>query len=82
MTVKVTFECGGCFAKVEGTRWLQRRFDSLNGKGYGFGVYRTETPEDVAPDGWVAFDPYTGCCYCPACWADIERPYEEEMTHG
>lgn len=76
MTVTVQFECGGCFAKASGTKWLEREFHSFSGKGRGFGVHRYTTPQDVAPEGWVAFDPYTGCCYCPECWASIEAGEE------
>lgn len=74
MTVTVQFECGGCFKTATGTRWLERRFVSWNGKGYGFGNYVYDKPQDVAPEGWIAFDPYTGCCYCPECWASIDSP--------
>ena len=72
MSVTVKFTCDGCFKEEVGTTFLSRHFDSLSGKGYGFGTWRTDTPQDVAPEGWVAFDPYTGCCYCPECWAEIE----------
>ena len=70
--ITVNFECGGCLQKAQGTTWLSRRFVSISGKSYGFGHYEYDTPQDVAPEGWVAFDPYTGCCYCPTCWAEIE----------
>ena len=82
MSVKVKFECGGCFVEADGTAFLRRHFDSINGKGYGFGAYRFDTPQDVAPEGWIAFDPYTGCCYCPECWAGIENvdPIDELET--
>lgn len=59
MSIRVTFECNGCDATAEGTaRLLQRQRD----------------PATVAPEGWVPFDPYTGVCYCPKCWAEIEAP--------
>ena len=70
--VTVNFECGGCFAKAVGTRFLERKFVSITGKSYGFGHYEYNKPQDVAPQGWVAFDKYTGCCYCPECWESIE----------
>ena len=72
MSVTVRFECGGCFAKTEGTKWIGSEFISLTGRGYGFGHWKRDTVESVAPDGWVAFDPYTQCCYCPKCWEEIE----------
>lgn len=76
MTVRVSFECGGCFATADGTKWLQRRVvETANAPGGGeFVRYRNDTPQDVAPAGWIAFDPYTGCCYCPACWASVTAP--------
>lgn len=72
MSLKVMFCCDGCHKQAPGTTYLRRHFDSFNGRGYGWGSYRTDTPEDVKPEGWQAFDPYTGCCYCPECWDDIE----------
>ena len=70
MSVTVTYECGGCFATEK--RLLHRHFRSFDGKGWGFGVYEFDTPQSVAPDGWQVFDAYTGACYCPKCWAEIE----------
>lgn len=61
MSVTVTFQCGGCFAKAEGTTFLQRE----------------QHASEVAPEGWIAFDPYTGCCYCQDCWAAIEATPKE-----
>lgn len=54
--ITVKFACSGCEAEAEGLTHLKQR----------------GTVEDVAPDGWIAFDPYTGCCYCPTCWKGIE----------
>ena len=71
MGVKVIFECGGCFAKAEGTAQLHAPFVSVSGKPYGFGSRREELASSVTPEGWVAFDPYTACTYCPACWEGI-----------
>lgn len=70
MSVHCVYECSGCFAKAEG-RTMERHFDSFNGKGYGFGVYRYDTAQDAAPDGWMAYDPHTGCTYCPACVNEV-----------
>ena len=80
MSVTVNFSCGGCDAKAKGTTFLKRTFHGLNGKSYGFGHWHFDQPQDVAPDGWIAFDPYTGCCYCPKCWAEIENPALNERT--
>lgn len=88
MTVEVVFECDGCRTKTKGTSFLLRRFMSLTGKSHGFGSYTYDTPQDVAPEGWIAFDPYTGACYCPNCWAEalnqkkdwkIENGYVENI---
>ena len=74
MTVNVQFSCGGCDAKAEGTAPLRRQFVSFSGRSYGFGtVQPVNTIDDVTPEGWVAYDPYTYCCYCPACWAEINK---------
>jgi hypothetical protein len=84
--ITINFECGGCFAKTKGISWLKRDFVSVTGKPYGIGTYRYTTPQDVAPEGWIAFDPYTGCCYCPKCWAEIEgdnkNPLESDDASG
>ena len=79
MSVKVLFECGGCCAKAEGVEPLKREFVSLSGKSYGFGRYVNTNPEDVTPVGWIAFDPYTGCCYCPKCWKIIMEDNESRQ---
>jgi len=76
MSITVTFACNGCFKVAEETPRLARHFDSFNGKGHGFGHYRYDTAEDVTPEGWVAYD-IIGCCYCPDCVAELERPEEE-----
>lgn len=72
MSVRVIFECGGCDAKSEGTKALRKRFMSVSGRDYGIGgpVWDVSV-EDVVPEGWIAFDPITYCCYCPTCWDGI-----------
>ena len=69
MTVTVHFVCGGCDAEAEGTTWLKRESSPVFGNWV---TYRTMEPQEVAPEGWIAFDPCTGCCYCPQCWGEIE----------
>lgn len=69
--VKVIFQCGGCDAKAEAH--VSRQFVSVSGRSYGFGSYVEQKVSDVAPKGWIAFDPYTSCTYCPECWASIEK---------
>ena len=72
MSVEVTFSCDGCDVAITGTSSLDRTFKGFNGKSWGFGRYHLDEPQDLAPEGWVAHDPYTGCCYCPDCWSKIE----------
>ena len=75
MSVQVTFHCGGCDATAEGTAPLRVEFVSFSGRGHGFGQVRPRnTVEDVTPKGWVAYDPYTYCTYCPTCWTEIQCP--------
>ena len=72
MSVTVTFACGGCNARAEGSTPLRKRFLSVSGRDYGIGSAVWDVGvEDVVPDGWIAFDPYTYCTYCPKCWAEI-----------
>ncbi len=66
MSVTVRFSCGGCDATAEGTNRLRLACGSMRGT-----IMPANTVEDVTPEGWVAFDPYTGACYCPRCWAQI-----------
>lgn len=80
MPVSVTFECGGCFRKEPGTGFVRNNFRSFSGRSHGFGVYKEMSVTEVAPDGWVVFDPYTQCTYCPDCWASIERGTDEATT--
>ena len=77
--ITLTFNCGGCNAVEKGTSWLKREFVSVNGKSHGFGSFQmVNTPQDLAPEGWIAFDPVTSCTYCPECWAEIEKGADNE----
>lgn len=89
MTVRVTitYACGGCSATVTAPEQVIRsEFASLSGQSHGFGcqVHDEVRVFSAAPEGWVPFDPYTGCCYCPACWALIiteDRPLCTRCEH-
>lgn len=84
MSVKaqLTYACGGCGAVeiVEIPR-LTSRFHGFNGKDHGFGVWKNQTVDAVEhrPEGWMAFDPYTRCTYCPECIARIWPDHEERF---
>jgi hypothetical protein len=69
MSVRLLLSCGGCDATAE-VGPLRRRYVSV----FGGNLCRvtTDDPEALAPDGWVMWDPYTHCTYCPECWASIE----------
>lgn len=78
--VVLTYECSGCFETTEVTiPRLGSRFHGINGREHGFGQWVNETVDAEAhvPEGWMAFDPYTRCCYCPKCvesiWPDPEE---------
>lgn len=71
MPVSLMFRCARCEAFK--TAPLQRPFVPT-GEHQGLPVGKFgEWPsvEEVAPKGWVASDPRTGCCYCPDCWEVI-----------
>ena len=88
MTVDVIFRCSGCDATARGTAPLRREFRSLSGRTYGFGYpVAANNVEDVVPEGWVAYDPWTYCTYCPDCYAyvvgeDAEREAATEEKHA
>lgn len=69
--VMLELSCGGCDA-TETVGPLRRRFISLSGQDHGVGQFRTDRPQEHTPEGWVMFDLYTQCTYCPECWASIE----------
>ncbi len=78
MSVLVKFKCDGCDAEADGTACLRRTFRSFSGRSHGLGVVvPANSVEDLAPEGWVAYDPYTYATYCPKCWAEIETPKEQ-----
>lgn len=79
MSVRVAFKCDGCFATADGTDRLRVEFQSFSGRDHGFGrVVQANTVRDIAPAGWVAYDPYTYATYCPKCWSEIEPIDETE----
>jgi hypothetical protein len=68
VSVRLLLGCNGCKAEVRGGR-LNARFVGFNGADYGFG--RTEFELVEIPDGWMPFDPYTYCTYCPVCSEEL-----------
>ena len=78
MGVEVIFRCGGCSATAPGKEPLKREFRSFSGRSWGVGgSINVNYVDDVAPDGWVAYDPYTYCTYCPKCWEEIMKDHEQ-----
>lgn len=74
VVVTVTYRCGGCPAITTAPdQVIRREFVSLSGRDHGLGSYVLEPVkiESVVPEGWVVYDPYTMCTYCPPCWAAI-----------
>ena len=72
MTVNITLSCDGCHKETGPHLLPHRKFNSFNGKGYGFGVWENPGIDDVPfPEGWHYSDPISGCTYCPECWAEI-----------
>lgn len=82
MSIRVVFECDGCFAKADGRGTLRTKFRSITGRGYGFGSWHWNTVDTIAPAGWIASDPHTGCCYCPECWQSIIEDTVAEEAPG
>lgn len=80
MGVEITYRCGGCDATAESGR-VKAEHVPIFGGGSGWCKRVVPTIEQAAPEGWVAFDPYTLCCYCPECWASITAP-REPATQG
>lgn len=85
MSVKIIYSCGGCDAVAEARaerRTIVDRPRAFVVDGVAFDRCRVETDtiESVCPEGWVAFDPYTHCCYCPECWASIESRVPAEVS--
>jgi hypothetical protein len=74
VTATITFSCGGCPAVATAEQAITRTFVSLSGNDWGIGTWQTSRVdvEALAPEGWMPFDPYTGCCYCGTCWTAIE----------
>jgi hypothetical protein len=70
VSVHLSLRCGGCPATIE-VGPLRRRYVSIY-PGSNISRVETDEPEDLIPEGWIMFDPYTLCTYCPECWAGIE----------
>lgn len=70
MGVTITYSCGGWRA----ARWIATAPQICEG---GFVTKRAPSIPDLAPEGWMVYDPYTGCTYCPTCWDSIENDLDE-----
>ena len=73
MGVYVSLTCCGCTAAVSGLRLgiIHDELPRRHAAGMEWVSERRQTVEEVAPDGWMPFDPYTNATYCPDCWASI-----------
>ena len=81
MGVTVSFQCDGCF-RIDGGIPVESEFRSLTGRSHGFGAHSVPSVDTLAPTDWVAFDPYTGRCYCPSCWREIVKDPESDLLHA
>lgn len=80
VTAILKYSCGGCdkTEEVQVPR-LGSRFHGISGGESGVGRWVNERADAEAhcPEGWMAFDPYTRCTYCPDCveaiWPDPEE---------
>ena len=72
--ITLTFECGGCFKKEPGMlRSGIRVHGFAEDVKFPYMVAKSSLHmQDYAPEGWIAFDPYTKATYCTECWAQIE----------
>lgn len=72
MPVRVFFDCGGCPASVAGVKLLRPDvvYDYV-GAGLDRVTVHYPVIEDCAPEGWMVYDPFSGCTYCPECWDAI-----------
>ena len=65
--------CGGCEAEQE-TQPIRKKFKSITGRSWGIGNFEITDIEKLADiEGWILFDPYTQCTYCPDCWKSIKE---------
>lgn len=71
MPARLFLSCDGCHTETKSEKFLARRFIGVTGRSYGFGRWEHDTPQDIAPEGWIVSDDATGCTYCPECWAEI-----------
>lgn len=78
MSIRILFTCDGCYTEYQPIHLGPRIFRGVNGKSYGFGSYEYPTVRENAPEGWQAYDPFTGMCYCPVCWSSIENGPSEK----
>lgn len=72
MSIHIVYFCSGC--PREATVNVGANVISVP-IGGGIDRVAVEKPrvDESAPDGWIAFDPYTHVTYCPECWDRIEN---------
>jgi hypothetical protein len=81
MSVMIELSCSGCMDATIRVGPLRKRFHGTRGE-WGWGSASVDSIEDLTPEGWVMFDPYTYCTYCPSCWAGIQGDVEKEPAHA
>ena len=70
MSITLNFQCDGCHDKKDGKSFIKKATEQI-----GNSNFVRKLPWDIqaqSPNGWIASDPYTDCCYCPKCWDEIE----------
>jgi hypothetical protein len=71
MPTQLHLKCDGCDAEAH-SEAFRKRFESVSGRAWGFGAWKTPELDTIVPPGWVWCDPHTACTYCPECWKQIE----------
>jgi len=74
MSITLKISCDGCHTETE-SKDVRVKIERL----YGNWVKRhIPSIKESMPEGWVSFDPYTGCTYCKKCWSEIIKEKSSE----
>ena len=69
--IQIFYECGGIDASAQTEKLRVTKRIDLDPKVISTYDDIQTIIERNAPEGWMCFDPWTNCCYCPNCWASI-----------